>query len=48
MVLGIWVLFVNQKDQGFTAQDAVFATVAFIAIIALLLGVDFRRRTKDE
>lgn len=48
MVLGIWVLFVNQKEQGFSAQDAVFAVVAFIAIIALLLGIDLRRRSPPE
>lgn len=47
MVLGIWVLFVNQKEQGFSAQDAVFAVVAFIAIIALLLGIDIRGRKGD-
>lgn len=48
MVLGVWILFINQADQGFTAQDAVFAVVAFIAIIMLLLGVDIRRRKDDE
>jgi membrane-bound ClpP family serine protease len=44
MILGVWVLFINQAEQGFTAQDAVFAVVAFLAIILLLLGVDIRRR----
>jgi uncharacterized membrane protein len=48
MVIGIWVLFINQADQGFTAQDAVFATAAFLAIVLLLLGVDIRRRGGDD
>lgn len=44
MVVGIWVLFVNQADQGFSAQDAVFAALAFLVIILLLLGIDVRRK----
>jgi hypothetical protein len=44
MVLGIWVLFINQAEQGFTTEDAVFAVVAFLVIILLLLGIDVRRR----
>lgn len=44
MVLGIWVLFINQAEQGFTTEDAVFAVVAFLVIILLLLGIDVRRK----
>jgi len=48
MVIGIWVLYVNQGDQGFTVQDAVFAVVAFLAVVLLLLGVDIRRGSKND
>ena len=49
MVLGVWILFINQADQGFTAQDAVFATGAFLVIVLLLVGIDIRRReSKDD
>jgi hypothetical protein len=48
MVLGIWILYVNQAQQGFTAQDAVFAVGAFLVIVLLLLGVDIRRRGRDD
>jgi uncharacterized membrane protein len=48
MVIGVWVLFINQRDQGFTAQDAVFAVVAFLAIVLLLLGVDIRRSGRHD
>jgi uncharacterized membrane protein len=44
MVIGIWILFINQGEQGFTAQDAVFAAVALLVIVLLLLGIDLRRR----
>ena len=47
MVLGVWVLFVNQQEQGWTAQDAVFAVGAFLVIVLLLLGIDLRRRRDD-
>lgn len=48
MIVGIWVLFVNQADQGFTVEDAVFAVVAFLVIILLLLGIDVRRRGNGQ
>jgi hypothetical protein len=44
MVVGIWVLFINQAEQGFTAQDAVFATAAFLVIVLMLVGIDIRRK----
>jgi hypothetical protein len=48
MVLGLWVLLVNQKEQGFTANDAVFAVGAFLVIVLLLVGIDIRHRRKDD
>jgi uncharacterized membrane protein len=48
MVLGLWVLLVNQKEQGFTTNDAVFAVGAFLVIVLLLLGIDIRRRTRRD
>lgn len=48
MVLGIWVLFINQKEQGFTANDAVFAVGAFLVLVLLLLGIDIRGRRHEE
>jgi hypothetical protein len=47
-MLVVWVLFINQAEQGFTAQDAVFAVGAFLVIVLLLLGVDLRRRRQDD
>ena len=48
MMVGIWVITVNQSERGWTAQDAVLAVIAFLAMVLLLLGVDIRRRERDD
>jgi hypothetical protein len=48
MVVGTWVLLVNQADRGWTAQDAVFAVGAFLVIVLLLLGIDVRRKGRGD
>jgi hypothetical protein len=48
VMIAVWVITVNQSERGWTAQDAVLAVVAFLAMVLLLLGVDIRRRGGDD
>lgn len=48
MMVGIWVITINQSERGWEAQDAILAVVAFLAMTLLLLGIDIRRRPRDD
>jgi hypothetical protein len=47
MLLGVWVMANDQT--GWATQDIVFAVLALLVVVLLLLGIDIRRgRFEDK
>ena len=41
MLLGVWIM--TNDQTGWSTQDVVFAVLALLIVVLLLLGVDIRR-----
>ena len=41
MLLGVWIM--NNDQSAWSTQDVVFAVLALLIVVLLLLGVDIRR-----
>jgi uncharacterized membrane protein YdfJ with MMPL/SSD domain len=41
MLLGVWIM--TNDQTGWTTQDVVFAVLALLIVVLLLLGIDVRR-----
>jgi len=46
MLLGIWIM--NNDQSSWTTQDVVFAVVALLVVVMLLVGVDVRRKWSSQ
>ena len=41
MLLGLWIM--GNRDAAWDARDVVFAVLALLVVVLLLLGIDVRR-----
>ena len=46
MLLGIWIM--GNDQSGWTTQDIVFAVLALLVVVMLLVGVDVRRKWSSQ